>query len=157
MAIYNIFDYAEKQQDQHGGPDPILDQVNLSEARIGFEEKKAKRSDQFFSSLAARSFFVLLLIADILWGAYVLCLLCVHLVLGILSLFKVPTVNQWLKKSFLNVKRFMVCALSLFVAIISPALGIMFACTYFLMYDKDGIEEIVPTSLQSQFKEFFQN
>jgi hypothetical protein len=32
----------------------------------------------------------------------------------------------------------------------------MIACTYFVMYDKEGIEEVVPASLQEQFKEFFQ-
>ena len=42
-----------------------------------------------------------------------------------------------------------------FVAIFSPSLGIMFSCTYFLMYDKAGIDEIVPSALQDQFKGFF--
>ena len=37
---------------------------------------------------------------------------------------------------------------SLIVAIVSPALGTMFACTYFLMYDKKGIDEVVPSILQ---------
>ncbi len=156
MAIYNIFDYAEKQQSQEEGQkETILEQVDLHEAKIGFDEKTEKKKDRFFSSLAARAFFMLLLIVDVLWGVYVAMLFVLHLALGILSFFKIPAMNKWLAKSYLNVKRSFVCALALFVAIITPALGIMFACTYFLMYDKEGIEEIVPTSLQAQFKEFF--
>ncbi len=157
MAIYNIFDYAEKQQSLEAeGNGKVLDQVNLSEARIGFDDQKNNKKDRFFSSLAARAFFLLLLVVDVFWGVYVTALLLIHLVLAVMSLFKAPAINRWLARSFLNVKRFLVCALALFVAIISPALGIMFACTYFLMYDKEGIEEIVPSSLQEQFKEFFQ-
>jgi len=30
----------------------------------------------------------------------------------------------------------------------------MIACTYFMMYDKKGIQEVVPRSLQEQFQEF---
>lgn len=158
MAIYNIFDYAEKQQSQQEGQqEAILDQVDLHEAKIGFDEKTTKqKKDRFFSSLAARAFFVLLLVVDVLWGLYMTVVFTLHLTLGLLTFFKVPAMNKWLAKSFLNVKRFLVCALALAVAVISPALGIMFACTYFLMYDKEGIEEIVPASLQAQFKEFFQ-
>lgn len=155
MAIYNIFDYAEKRQNEQLQEEVVLDQVDLSEAKIGFDDKKAKKKDRVFSSIAARAFFVLLLIADIFWGIYMIFLCSIHFLLALLSLFKIPALNKWLAKSYLNIKRVLVCALALFVAVLSPALGIMFACTYFLMYDKEGIEEIVPTSLQAQFKEFF--
>ncbi|MBI3236532.1 MAG: hypothetical protein HYZ48_02320 [Chlamydiales bacterium] len=62
---------------------------------------------------------------------------------------------EWNQRMWLTVKRSLVCGLSLFITLFSPAFGIMIACTYFLMYDKTGIEEVVPASLQSQFKEFF--
>jgi hypothetical protein len=55
-----------------------------------------------------------------------------------------------------SIKRSFVCALALLVALFSPAFGIMIACTYFLMYDKAGMEEVVPSSIQSQFKDMFQ-
>ena len=54
-------------------------------------------------------------------------------------------------------RRALVCGLSLLIAICSPAFGIMVACTYFLMYDKEGIEEVVPASLQDQFTSFFED
>ena len=57
--------------------------------------------------------------------------------------------------AWVSLRRSLVCGVSLFIALFSPAFGIMIACTYFLMYDKSGIEEVVPSSLQSQFKEFF--
>jgi len=31
----------------------------------------------------------------------------------------------------------------------------MVACTYFLMYDKKGIDEVVPGPIRAQFKELF--
>jgi hypothetical protein len=58
-------------------------------------------------------------------------------------------------KAWVSLRRSLVCGVSLFIALFNPAFGIMIACTYFLMYDKSGIEEVVPSSLQSQFKEFF--
>ena len=56
--------------------------------------------------------------------------------------------------AWVSLRRSLVCGVSLLIALFSPAFGIMIACTYFLMYDKSGIEEVVPSSLQSQFKEF---
>jgi len=55
---------------------------------------------------------------------------------------------------WLNLKRAGICGVALVIALFSPSLGIMIACTYFLMYDKAGIQEVVPTSLQDQFKDF---
>jgi len=54
-----------------------------------------------------------------------------------------------------NMKRAAVCLIALLVALFSPALGIMFSCLYFMVYDKLGIDEIIPTSVKDQFKEFF--
>lgn len=119
MTIYKIDEYAQAAEDQ------------------------AKKS--FFSVVAARCFFFLLLVANIAWGIYTIA------ALGI-SLFGLKRLRV---KSWLNVKRFLVCTNALLVALISPALGIMFACSYFLMYDKAGIDEIVPALLRDQFKVFF--
>ena len=59
-----------------------------------------------------------------------------------------------MKKQWIALRRAAVCGVALTVTLFSPALGIMIACTYFLMYDKTGIQEVVPTSLQQQFEEF---
>jgi hypothetical protein len=60
-----------------------------------------------------------------------------------------------LDRSFLNLKRAIVSAIALLIAIFSPALGIMFSCMYFLMYDKNGVDEVVPASLRDQFRLLF--
>ena len=157
MAIYNIFDYTEKAQAKLSSKNAqkTMEKIELAEAKVGFGEEAETKKDRFFSSLAARLFFLLLFVVDILWGVYVILLSCLSLLLNAVTLGKVALFRRFLSKSFLSLKRFLVCGLSLFVALISPALGIMFACTYFLMYDKEGIEEVVPSSLQAQFKEFF--
>ncbi len=74
---------------------------------------------------------------------------------SILSLGRNAYFTKMRKKAWLSIKRSLACGLALLAAIFSPAFGIMIACTYFLMYDKSGIEEIVPVSLQDQFRDFF--
>jgi len=112
-----------------------------------------KRSS-FFSSLAARLFFFLLLIGDLLWLGYAILLLVLSCIGLVLTRGKMPLFKELWANATLTLKRSLVCAISLFVALFSPAFGIMIACSYFLMYDKGGIEEVVPTSLRAQFKEF---
>jgi hypothetical protein len=157
MAIYNIFDYAEKASSQAHSEEVKkgADRAHLAEVKVGFHEENSSSRDRILSSLAARFFFLLLLIADVLWGVYILSSLALVVLASALTCFKIPLLNRVLAKLYLSLKRFLVGGLSLFVALISPALGIMFACTYFLMYDKEGIEEVVPSSLREQFKEFF--
>jgi hypothetical protein len=157
MAIYNIFDYAEKTSSNLQSEDAhkTLEKITLAEAKVGLQEEVESARDRFFSSLGARCFFLLLLFADIGWGVYVILRLIAIACLSCMTLCKVALFNRWFVRSYLAFKRFLVAGLSLFVALISPALGIMFACTYFLMYDKEGIEEIVPSSLREQFRGFF--
>lgn len=157
MAIYNIFDYAEKVSASSHAEEhkKNMNKTNVSEAKVGFHEEVQSGKDRFFSSLAARFFFFLLLLADLLWGIYIIPCLLIITAFSLITGFKISFLNRLLAKFYLSLKRFLVGGLSLFVALISPALGIMFACTYFLMYDKEGIEEVVPSSLRAQFKEFF--
>ena len=108
-----------------------------------------------FSSIAARLFFFMLLLADLFWGVFSTFLFVGSLALNILTGFKIFRLKKFFLRRWLNIKRAFVCGISLFVALFSPALGTMFACTYFLMYDKKGIEEVVPSILQDQFREFF--
>ena len=109
----------------------------------------------WLSSLIARLFFVALLVLDIGWGCYSLFMLLVGSLGAMLSFGRLEFFLKIQSKSWLSIKRAIVCALALMTAVFTPAFGIMIACTYFLMYDKSGIEEIVPESLQGQFKEFF--
>jgi len=118
------------------------------------EEKVLQGKDRFFSSLTARLFFFLLLIGDILWCFYSLA---TTLIMGILFLLTLKKKGgAQLRKGYLALKRSVVCAVALLITLFSPALGIMIACTYFLIYDKRGVEEIVPQSLRHQFQEFLE-
>lgn len=114
-----------------------------------------KNRDRIFSTIAVRLFFLLLFVADILWGIYAFCLLILTSVLSMVTLFQVKPVLDAFAKTYLSLKRALACGIALLISLFSPSFGIMVACTYFLMYDKEGIDEVVPSSLQSQIKEFF--
>ncbi len=111
--------------------------------------------DRFFSSLTARLLFLLLLVADIFWGIYAFLLFLMLSVAALITFCRVSCFKEVACTYWLTVKRAGVCSVALFLALFSPSFGIMIACTYFLMYDKSGLEEVVPASLQTQFKEFF--
>ena len=113
--------------------------------------------DRIFSTLTARMLFFLLLIADILWGIYAFIFFIVLAISALVTFLKINAFKQVAATYWLSVKRASVCAVALFLSLFSPGFGIMIACTYFLMYDKEGLEEVVPTSLQSQFQDFFNN
>lgn len=156
MTIYKIEDYLKDKEmgpnvgaDLRGmhSPSYIRDQVKK------FSEKR--RKGRFFSSLISRFFFLLLLVADILWGVFSFLFFLFKLLLNCLTLFISPTLKESMKYSWLCVQRSLVCFAALFIAIFNPSLGIMVACLYFLMYDKSGVEEIVPSSLRDQFRDFF--
>jgi|JI9StandDraft_2_1071091.scaffolds.fasta_scaffold247539_2 hypothetical protein len=156
MAIYNIFDYYEREKES-----------SQEASKRGFEEAAYKKiqqnfiadpslsKDRFFSALAARFFFFLLLLADILWGIYSVSIFMIKGGLVCFTLGRVPLIRKSCARSYLNTKRSVVCGLALFIALFSPALGIMFSCMYFLMYDKNGVNEVVPTSLKEQFQDIF--
>ncbi len=116
--------------------------------------QKPVEKGRLLSSLGARSFFLVLLIADLLWAVYSIAFLLGEGVLMLLTWFTVPALKKSVQKRFLNLRRSAMCGISLLVALFSPSMGTMIACTYFLMYDRAGIEEVVPSSLQQQFKEY---
>jgi hypothetical protein len=159
MAIYNIFDYYEKETygNLAAGVKPSIDPGAFSTNHIdeNFIQRTATRKDQLFSALAARFFFFLLLIADLLWGVYSIVMFTLKASLHLFTFWRFPFLSRAVGYSWLSIKRSIVCALSLFIAIFTPALGIMFSCMYFLMYDKTGVDEVVPSSLRDQFKELF--
>ena len=136
MPIYDIFETKEPLQREASEPLP----------------KTTSKKDRFFSSLTARVLFFILLLGDILWATYSLIFFALG---GILALLTRSTFfSHVAKKQWIALKRSSVCGVSLMIALFSPTLGIMVACTYFLMYDKSGIQEVVPASLQEQFQEF---
>jgi len=143
MAIYDIFEHVEQQEDLS---------YHISELKLG--GKNGAPESSIFSSIAARLFFFMLLLTDIVWGIFSVALFMLSLIGNLMTGFRFYKLKKYFLRRSLNIKRSFVCGVSLFVALFSPALGTMFACTYFLMYDKRGIEEIVPSVLQDQFREF---
>jgi len=140
MAIY---DFSKVEETEFTSPEPQKQ-----------KEAEPDAKSRLFSSLVARLFFLLLLAADVLWACYAVLLLTIALLGQLLSANKVTQFEALRKTGWIALRRALVCGVSLFLALFHPAFGIMIACTYFLMYDKSGIEEIVPSSLQSQFKSF---
>lgn len=137
--------------------DPILEPraVHFTEELPTEFPSKMPLKGKVLSSFLSRLLFALLLGADLIWGCYALCLFILANLGALLSLGRLPFFKILRLKCWVSMKRSLVCGLSLFTALFSPAFGIMIACTYFLMYDKKGIEQIVPASLQEQFREFF--
>lgn len=134
MAIYNLF---EEDVPEHN--------------KVSHDREP--KGDRLLSSIAAR-FSFLLLIGDVLWLVYTAARIVALLPLLMITCGKWAGVARSVGKAFLSLKRGLVSLLALFVSLFSPALGIMFACTYFLMYDREGIDEIVPSSLRPQFHAF---
>ncbi len=155
MTIYNIFDYAEIAQSGRSMQPDLFSQTYeeylVSEGKGAVCEKEKGR---FFSALAARVFFFLLLLADLGWSLYTISMVIMKSILYFLTFLRLESMKESIKFSWLSFKRSLVCAIALFVAMFAPALGIMFSCMYFLMYDKDGVNEVVPESLREQFKDF---
>jgi hypothetical protein len=156
MAIYDIFN-AEKKDNKF--EEELLAEVSLPEMEPRIEQAPVSEpcslKDRVLSSLCARLFFFVLFLFDVLWFAFSTVRIAIFALLHLLcfcrmSLFKDKSIKAWL-----SIKRSIICGLSLIVALFNPAFGIMIACTYFLMYDKKGIEEVVPSSLKEQFKDLF--
>jgi len=153
MTIYNIFDYAESTNDFHEGESFSSSIREKGSHKDNYIKDPTSKKDAFLSAFFARLFFLCLLFADLLWGIVSLTLFSIKLIVNVITLFRSKRLLTSLKKSILAVKRSIVCFIALTIAVISPALGIMFSCMYFLMYDKTGVDEIVPASLKGHFKE----
>ncbi len=141
MAIYDLFDREQTEK--------------FTETFEHIEQREEKGKSHFFSTLVTRLCFFLLLLADLAWLIYSGAMLVCTSVLLLLTGCKNESLQKHTYKFFLSFRRSAVCGLSLFVGLFSPPFGIMVACTYFLMYDKKGMEEVVPAPLQAQFKDIF--
>lgn len=151
MAIYDLFELEgrpEKESHIPHSPQEVSPEVS--------SPSLAGKKERIFSAVAARLFFLILFAADVIWffGA-LLVFLFSALGYGVTG-GKIAMFSKLNERMRLTIKRSLVCGVSLLITLFSPAFGIMIACTYFLMYDPKGIEEVVPSSLQSQFKEYFQ-
>lgn len=142
MPIHHIF---ETKESETSFLDASSESTNFS--------TPSSFKDRFFSSLTARILFGLLLIADIFWFVYAALMVTVMGVITLITIKKFSFSYNLFNKNWIALKRSGICGISLMIALFSPALGIMIACTYFLMYDKTGIQEVVPQSLQDQFQE----
>lgn len=143
MAIYQLFDSEKKE--------------TFTETFEYVEESANKEigRGRLFSTLVTRFCFLLLLLADSAWFIYNVAALCFTSLLFCITGGRKEKCRKMLTRSILQLCRSAVCGLSLFVGLFSPPFGIMIACTYFLMYDKAGMEEVVPGPLQAQFKDIF--
>ncbi|QVL58207.1 MAG: hypothetical protein KFB93_03765 [Simkaniaceae bacterium] len=153
MPIYDIFEHVERQKEV-GDPKVELS-THISDMTIGGKNQSIEEKGHLFATIAARLFFFILLLTDIVWGFYTIALFFLSLTLNLFTGFKIHKLKKFFLRRYLNIKRAGISAVALIVALFSPALGTMIACSYFLMYDKKGIEEIVPSVLQDQFQEFF--
>jgi len=141
MAIYELFE-KEHAEDVFEGV------KHASEDKIG---------RHFFSTLVTRFCFLLLLIADSAWLVYNTVFMVLFAAIHLLTGRKLRLIDRMLRRVALNFRRSVVCWLSLLIGLFSPPFGIMVACTYFLMYDKTGMDEVVPAPLQAQFKDIFKS
>ena len=153
MAIFDMYNTTSKEESKES-----VFASDLSAHAATFEQKVKAASfskDRLLSMVCIRLFFLVLLVADLFWGAFCLLKMVFCLMLSGCFFYKKEVWENSLSRAWLSLKRSMVCGLSLFVSIFSTGFGIMIACTYFVMYDKDGIQEVVPASLQDHFKQFF--
>ncbi len=139
MAVFDIHDYIQPEK---------------AEATQIFEPRSPKK-EKLLSALLARSLFFLLLLADLAWGAFALFKYSLGCAIRLLTLNRKG--RAFCQRQTLALKRSSVCSLALLTSLFSPSVGILFGCTYFMVFDKEGIDEVVPQSLRAQFEEFFPN
>ncbi len=146
MAIY---DFSTKASDLLEPQGCSIEGVSYASSNSSLQKKKGS----VFSAFASRVFFLILLSADLVWMTYTILSSAIFLSVIVCSGGKFRKIRERQSKKWVSLRRSLVCAVALVVALFSPSFGVMVACTYFLMYDKAGIEEVVPSALQSEFKE----
>jgi hypothetical protein len=142
MAIYQLFEQIKQEEELKEKPS------------VQILTPPPKSS--FFASFMTRLSFFILLGASLLWCGFALCQLGVVLGLQTLFLGKNRRIQRGLKGAFRSLCRSLVCIVSLVIGLFCPSFGMIVACTYFMMYDKAGIEEVIPKPLQAQFYQFFE-
>ncbi len=159
MAIYDLFDQIEKRG--------LNDEATISHLQLlrtskehrthGHREETAPPDvkNRFFTAFAARLFFFALLVVDLVWTVGSLALCSASALVYLVTACQCSALGRFVARRYLALKRGAISFIALVVALFSPALGTMIACSYFLMYDRKGVDEIVPSVLKDQFQEFF--
>ena len=157
MAIIDIFKTEKKRFSSSVREDYLPEDILMEETSVPLEEEHSpkKSISDFFAFCSVRLLFLLLCFFSSLWFAFAVCKLIVFFTLHLCFFKAVPALKYKLSRAWLSIRRSFICGVSLALSVFSPSLGIMIACTYFLMYDKTGIEEVVPASLREQFKDLF--
>lgn len=154
MVIHNLF--TEEREDHKRMPiEGFTETFDIGDQKKGLPIESAPKARHWVSTLVTRLFFLLLLLADLLWATYTLAMLSLVAIVSLMTGFKWTLSRQGLDRYWLTFKRCLVCGLSLFVGLFSPTFGIMIACTYFITYDKEGMDEIIPASFKQTFQPFF--
>jgi predicted PurR-regulated permease PerM len=112
------------------------------------------KSFSFSSSLMTRLFSLFLLSICLIWTLFAVTAFCISFMLNTVSAFLVPILKRGIKRRFSNVRRSVLCTFCLMIALVSPSFGMMVGCSYFLMHDKEGIDQVIPRSLRGYFKQF---
>ncbi len=107
----------------------------------------------WYSFACSRLVFFLLLGADVIWLCYLVCKLVIYGVLQLGFMGSSPVLKQGLIKGFRSIRCAFVCALCLFVSFFSPAFGVMIGYAYFIVYDKQGPDGILPAGMNDRLKE----
>jgi hypothetical protein len=116
-------------------------------------EKSSTFFRSFYSFMSTRFCVLFFLVLDVAWFIFSLSKMMLYTLLHVVFIGSSSVLKNSLIKSCTSTRRSLVCGLCLLLSLCSPALGVMVGCAYFLMYDKTGIEEIVPNTLKKQFKE----
>jgi hypothetical protein len=111
--------------------------------------------DRLFSLVFIRLFFLLLFFFDLIWFSLSLPYLLFWSLNVLFTLGKIPSFKEEMKRQAIIVRRSLSLLFTLFLSVLNPNLGILVTCTYFLIYDKAGIERVVSSSLRDQCRGFF--
>lgn len=152
MVIHNLF--TEERDEKNMTMEGFTETFDIADQKKALPVESAPKVRRWASTLMTRLFFLLLLLADLLWATYTLVMLVAAGAISLVTGFKWNLSCQGVARYWLTFKRCLVCGLSLFVGIISPTFGIMIACTYFITYDKEGLDEIIPASFKQTFHPF---
>ncbi|MBS0626919.1 MAG: hypothetical protein JSS09_01770 [Verrucomicrobia bacterium] len=123
----------------------------MSVVNVSTDTKSSSFWRLAFVFIGVRILSVVLLFLDVIWFGFLLLKIVLCSLLQVCYLGSSAAIQMRLIKSCILVRRSLVCALCLFVALFSPSFGITIGCVYFLMYDKQGVDEMVPTALKKQF------
>lgn len=156
MVIHNLFT-EEREDPKRMAVEGFTETFDIGDKKQSLPAESMPKTKHWVSTLVTRLFFLLLLLADLLWATYTLIMLTIVGIISLMTGCKWTLSRQGLDRYWLTFKRCLVCGLSLFVGLFSPTFGIMIACTYFITYDKEGMDEIIPASFKQTFQPYLKS